>query len=90
MREHVIEISTEVFRVLQQRSPGYVSWAEEEPGPTQKILVGDDVYTEFIDRAIAHHQTLDQVIHEACTRTRNQVFAGGGPRSNARRLKKTR
>ena len=36
MREHVIEISTEVFHMLQQRSPGYVSWAEEEPGPTQE------------------------------------------------------
>ena len=90
MREHVIEISTEVFHVLQQRSPGYVQWAEEEPGPTQKILVGDDVYTEFIDRAIAHHQTLDQVIREDCTRTRNQVISGGNPGGNTRRLKKMR
>jgi hypothetical protein len=90
MREHVIEISTEVFHVLQQRSPGYVQWAEEEPGPTQKILVGDDVYTEFIDRAIAHHQTLDEVIRAACTRTRSQIFSGGGPCGNIRRLKKMR
>jgi hypothetical protein len=90
MREHVLEISTEVFHMLQQQSPGYVSWAEEEPGPTQKILVGEDVYTEFIDRAIAHHQTLDQVIREACTRTRNQIFSGGGPGGDTRRLKKTK
>jgi DNA-binding NarL/FixJ family response regulator len=69
MREHVIDISTEVFHVVQQQTPGYVSWGEEKPGPTQKILVEEDVYTEFIDRAIAHRQTLDQVICEACTRT---------------------
>ena len=52
MREYVIEISTDVFHVLQQQAPGYVSWGEEKPGPTQKILLGEDVYTEFIDRAI--------------------------------------
>ena len=90
MREHVIEISTEVFRLLQRHAPGYVSWCEEEPGPAQKILVGDDVYTESIDRAIAHHQTLDQVIREVCTRTRNQVISGGNPGGNTRRLKKMR
>ncbi len=71
MREHVIDISTEVFHVLQQQAPGYVSWGEEKPGSTQKILVREDVYSEFIDRAIAHRQTLDQVIREACTRRRN-------------------
>ena len=71
MREHVIDISTEVFHLLQQQDPGYVSWGEEKPGPTQKILVEEDVYTEFIDRAIAHRQTLDQVIRELCTRRRN-------------------
>ena len=90
MREYVIDISTEVFHVLQQRALGYVSWAEEKPGPTQKILVADDVYTEFIDRAIAHRQTLDQVIREACTRTRSQILSGGGPVGNARWLKKMR
>jgi DNA-binding NarL/FixJ family response regulator len=67
MREQVIDISTEIFHVVQQQAPGYVSWGEEKPGPTQKILVEEDVYTEFIDRAIAHRQTLDQVICEACT-----------------------
>jgi hypothetical protein len=89
-REYVIVISTEVFHAVQQRAPGYVSCGEEKPGPTQKILVGEDVYTEFIDRAIAHRQTLDQVIRETCTRTRNQIFSGGGPGGNARRLKETR
>jgi hypothetical protein len=71
MREQVIDISTEVFHVLQRQTPGYVSCGEEKPGPTQKILVREDVYSEFIDRAIAHRQTLDQVIREVCIRRRN-------------------
>ena len=71
MREHVIDVSTEVFHVVRQQAPGYVSWGEEKPGLTQKILVREDVYSEFIDRAIAHRQTLDQVIREVCTRRRN-------------------
>jgi hypothetical protein len=90
MREYAIDISTEVFHALQQRVPGYISCGEEKPGPTQKILVGEDVYTEFIDRAIAHRQTLDQVVRETCTRTRNQIFSGGGPGGNAGGLKETR
>jgi len=90
MREHVMDVSTEVFRVLRQHAPGCVSLGEEKPGPTQKIPVGEDVYTEFIDRAIAHRQTLDQVIREACTRTKSKIFSGGGPGDNARRLKETR
>jgi hypothetical protein len=48
--------------------------------------VGEDLYTELIDRAIAHRQTLDQVIREACTRTPSQIFSGGGPGGNARRM----
>jgi hypothetical protein len=80
MREYVIDVSTEVFHVVQQQTPGYVSWGEEKPGPTQKILVEEDVYTEFIDRAIAHRQTLDQVIREACNpRRRREIFCSGGP-----------
>ena len=79
MREHVIDISTEVFHVVQQQAPGYVSWGEEKPGPTQKILMTEDVYTEFIDRAIAHRQTLDQVIREACTRPRARVSRAAAP-----------
>jgi hypothetical protein len=78
MREHVIDISTEVFHLVQHQASGYVSWGQEKPGPTQKILVGENVYTEFIDRAIAHRQTLDQVIREACTRRRIEIFSGGG------------
>jgi hypothetical protein len=73
MRKHVIEISTEVFRLLQKRAPAYVSWSNEEPGPTQQILVEDDVYREFIDRAIAKRKTLDQVIAEACVRSDGEV-----------------
>jgi len=57
--------------VLQQHAPGYVSCGEEKPGSTQKILVREDVYSEFIDRAIAHRQTLDQVIREVCTKRRD-------------------
>jgi hypothetical protein len=69
MHQHVIDISTEVFHLLQKRAPGFISWSEEKPGPIQRILVRDDVYTELIDRAIAHRKTLDQVISEACKRT---------------------
>lgn len=68
MHQHVIDISTEVYHLLQKRSPSYISWSEEKPGPTQQILVVDDVYTELIDRAIANRKTLDQVICEACKR----------------------
>jgi len=85
MHENVIDISTEVFHLLQRRAPGYVAWAEEKPGPTQKILVGDDVYTEFIDRAIAHHQTLDQVVREVCTKPKSQVIASCLPASHSKR-----
>jgi hypothetical protein len=71
MREYVIDISTEVFHLVQRRASECVTWGDEKPGPTQKILVREDVYTEFIDRAIAHRQTLDQVVREACTRRHN-------------------
>ena len=73
MREQVIEISTEVFRLLQKRAPAYVSWSNEKPGPNQRILVEDDVYREFIDRAIAKRKTLDQVIAEVCVRSGGEV-----------------
>jgi hypothetical protein len=68
MHKHVLEISTEVFHVLEKKGPGYVSWSEAKPGPTQRILVGDDVYNEFIDRAIAKRKTLDEVVLEVCGR----------------------
>jgi hypothetical protein len=89
MREYVIEISTKVFQVLQRQAPGYVACSEEKPGPTQKILLGEDVYTEFIDRAIAHRQTLDQVILAACTRTTAQILLEGGVGGKAKRVKRT-
>ena len=66
MGEQVIEISTEVFRQLKKRAPAYVSWSDEKPGPTQRILVEADIYSEFIDRAIAKRKTLDQVVADAC------------------------
>ena len=66
MGEHVIEITTEVFHLLERRAPTYLSWSDEKPGPTQQILAGEDVYSEFIDRAIAKRTTLDQVVRDAC------------------------
>ena len=90
MRDYVIDISTEVFHMVQERAPGYVSWGEEKYGPTQKIVVEEDVYTEFIDRAIAHRETLDQVIREACMRTSDQVVSGGNSVGNAGRAKNRR
>ena len=62
MREQVIEISTGVFRMLKKRDPCYVDWSDEKPGPTQRILVADDIYSELIDRAIAKHKSLDEVL----------------------------
>jgi hypothetical protein len=73
MGEQVIEISTEVFLLLRKRAPAYVSWSDAKPGPTQRILVEDDVYREFIDRAIAKRKTIDQVIAEACVRSDGSV-----------------
>ncbi len=69
MGEQVIEISTAVFRLLQKRAPAYVSWSDERPGPTQRILVEEGVYREFIDRAIAKRKTLDEVIAETYARS---------------------
>ncbi len=86
MPDQVMVISTEVFHLVQHQAPEYISWGEEKPGPTQKILVEEDVYTEFIDRAIAHRQTLDEVIHKACTRTLGRIFFGGGRGGNAGRM----
>jgi hypothetical protein len=85
MRIHVIEISTEVFRVVQRRAPRFIGgWSAEKPGPTQKLLLDDDVYTEFIDRAIAHRQTLDELIREVCTRTAGADYAAPGSRPTKR------
>jgi hypothetical protein len=68
MRMQVLEVSTDVFRVLQKRAPVYVSLSDERPGPSQLIVVDDDVYSEIIDRAIAKRQSLDQVVREICCR----------------------
>jgi hypothetical protein len=77
MHLHVIEVTTEVFHLLQRRAPGYVEWAEEKPGPMQRIVVEDDVYSEFINRAIARRQTLDEVVREICSRLNGPVADDG-------------
>ena len=64
MNKHVLEISTPVFRMLRRRVPVYVSWSDEKDGPTQRIVVDDDIYSEMIDRAIAKRKTLDEVFLE--------------------------
>ena len=69
MGDQVIEVSTEVFRLLKKRAPAYISWSEEKPGPTQRIIVEDDVYNEFVDRAIAKRKTFDQIVTEVCIGT---------------------
>ena len=48
--------------------------------------MGDDVYREFIDRAIAHHQTLDQVVREVCTKRKTPALAGRAPVSIIKRV----
>jgi hypothetical protein len=68
MNKHVLEISTPVFRVLRKRAPLFVSWSDEKTGPTQRIVVDDDIYSEMIDRAIAKRKSIDQVFLEVGTR----------------------
>jgi hypothetical protein len=68
MRKQLLEVSTEVFRVLQKRNPACMSLSDERPGPSQMIFVDEDVYDEIIDRAIAKRQSLDQVVREICGR----------------------
>ena len=84
MHKYLIEISTEVFHLLQERGPGYITLTEEKDGPTQKILLRDDVYVELIDRAIAHRQTLDQVVREACAKTKDPAAIGDGLASHTK------
>jgi hypothetical protein len=76
MYQHVVEVSTEIFHLLQKKAPEFVEWAEEKSGPTQKVVLPDDVYCEFIDRAIHHRQTLDEVIRGVCARRRELVSRG--------------
>ncbi len=68
MGKDVIEISTEVFLLLQERGPQYVSWSEKKPGPTQRILVSHEVYTELVDRAISERKTFDRLLLDALKR----------------------
>ena len=68
MNRHVLEISTPVFRVLRRRAPFLVSWSDEKLGPTQYIVVDDDIYNEMIDRAIFKRKTIDEVFLEVGTR----------------------
>jgi hypothetical protein len=64
MNKYVLEISTPVFRVLRKREPRFVSWSDEKAGPTQHIVLDDDVYSEMIDRAIAKRKSIDEVFLE--------------------------
>ena len=64
MNRHVLEISTHVFRLLRKLAPLYISCSDERAGPTQHIVVEDDVYSEIIDRAIAKRKTIDEVFLE--------------------------
>ena len=68
MNRHVLEISTYVFRVLRRLAPLYISCSDEKAGPTQHIVVDDDVYSEMIDRAIAKRKTNDEVLLEIGSR----------------------
>ena len=66
MNDECIEISTEVFRLLRDVAPTYMARSEEEPGPTQRILISKGIYNDLIDRAIAGHKTLDGILLEIC------------------------
>ena len=70
MNRHVLEISTHVFRLLRKLAPLYISCSDERVGPTQHIVVEDDVYSEIIDRAIAKRKTIDEVFLEIGRRVR--------------------
>ena len=85
MGQRVMKISTEVFRLLQRRAPWLANWAEEEPGPTQKIVLPEEVYEEFIDRAISRRQTLDDVVRECCRRRRAVARPGRVATNRCRR-----
>ena len=64
MNRHVLEISTHAFRLLRRRALLSISCSDEKDGPTQHIVVDDDVYTEIIDRAISKRKTIDEVCLE--------------------------
>src|ERR1043166_9159893 len=81
MQFQVIEVSTEVFHLLQRHAPRLVEWAEEKAGPTQKVLLPAAAYFTLIDRAIANRQSLDQVVRDAYV----QPGAEAAPRKSNRR-----
>ncbi|HTS17453.1 MAG TPA: hypothetical protein VMP11_07765 [Verrucomicrobiae bacterium] len=85
MGHRVIEISTEVFRLVQERAPQFAEWADEKTGPLQKIILPADVYEEFVDRAIAQRKTLDEVVREFCKRRRERA---GSDRVHANRCRR--
>ena len=64
MNRHVLEISTHVFRLLRRLAPLYISWSKEKAGPTQHIVVDDDVYSEIINRTISKRKTVDEICLE--------------------------
>ena len=68
MNGQVLEISTYVFCLLRRRELLYISCSDEKDGPTQRIVVDDDVYAEIIDRAISKRKTIDEVFFEFATR----------------------
>jgi hypothetical protein len=70
MNRHVLEISTHVFRLLQRRPLLYISCSDERDGPTQRIVVDDDVYNEIIDRAISKRKTIDEIFLDVGRRSR--------------------
>ena len=81
MHKHVLEISTHVFHLLRRLAPLYITWCNEKAGPTQYIVVDDDVYSEIIDRAIAKRKTIDEVFLEMARRLHTA-------RHRSRRLKR--
>ena len=70
MNRHVLEISTYVFRLLRRRALLSISCSDEKAGPTQRIVLDDDVYSEIIDRAISKRKTIDEIFLEVGTRGR--------------------
>jgi hypothetical protein len=83
MNGHVLEVSTYVFRLLRRRELLCITCSDEKDGPTQRIVVEDDVYSEIIDRAIAKRKSIDEVFLEFVTR-------GCSPRQRVRCIKRWR
>jgi hypothetical protein len=67
MNGHVLEIPTHVFRLVRKRALLSIACSDEKDGPTQRIVVDDDAYTEIIDHAISKRKTIDQIFLEVGT-----------------------